>query len=265
MSETTTQNILEVDGLEHQLFDPESGDTFTVNVDRPLAFNAGSFTTILGPSGCGKTTLLTLLGLLRKPSNPKGIKTFRIAGNNIAELWQRGKEGKIEQLRRQFIGFALQSGELLPSLTVSENIAVPLRLNGISKQKTKQRVEELLRTFGLASEEKKERIANARVNKLSGGEFQRVVLARAIAHSPKIVFVDEPTSALNRELARDALKHLKTVNTNQSAVVMITHDVELAEEFSDQVIVMEPEHSRAAGRIKSIDPKITQQPTTNIN
>jgi ABC-type lipoprotein export system ATPase subunit len=237
------KSVLTIDGLEHELRDIESGDTFTVIIDRPLTFYAGCLTTILGPSGCGKTTLLTLLGLLRKPSNPKKIKHFQITERNgetvnLADLWQRGDERTIEQLRRQSIGFALQSGELLPFLTVSENIAVPLRLNGVFDTDSRKRVAELLQAFGLAETEKKERIANARINKLSGGEFQRVVLARAIAHSPEIVFVDEPTSALNRELARNALKQLRQLTS--SAIVMITHDTELAKEFSNQIIEMEP-------------------------
>jgi ABC-type lipoprotein export system ATPase subunit len=245
--------ILEIDGLEHALRDIESGDTFTVIADRLLTFHAGCFTTILGPSGCGKTTLLTLLGLLRKPSHPKEIKLFRMTKRNgetvnLADLWQCGDEQTIEQLRRQSIGFALQSGELLPFLTVSENIAVPLRLNGVSKTDSSKRVAKLLQAFGLAETEKKERIANARVNKLSGGEFQRVVLARAIAHSPEIVFVDEPTSALNRELARNALKQLQHLTS--SAIVMITHDTELAQEFSNQIIEMEPKGK--TGVIKNI-------------
>jgi ABC-type lipoprotein export system ATPase subunit len=259
------QSILEIDGLKHALYDIESGDTFTVAINRPLTFCAGCFTTILGPSGCGKTTLLTLLGLLRRPSHPKEIKLFRITNRkgetvNLADLWQRGEEQTIEQLRRQSIGFALQSGELLPFLTVSENIAVPLRLNGISDTDSSKRVAELLQAFELVETGKKERIANARVNKLSGGEFQRVVLARAIAHSPEIVFVDEPTSALNRELARNALKQLRQLTS--SAIVMITHDTELAKEFSDQVIEMEPKGK--TGIIKNIVALNSSVPSSHV-
>ncbi|GHT18132.1 hypothetical protein FACS1894189_5490 [Planctomycetales bacterium] len=253
-----TPPVIEVDGLEHQLRDPESGDTFTLCIDKPLTIRAGSFTTILGPSGCGKTTLLTLVGLLRKPSKPKEIKTFRIYGDkmyDLADLWHRGSERQIEKLRRQFIGFALQSGELLSSLTVSENIAVPLRLNGVPESQCRKRVTELLNAFDLGGEAKGNRLAHARINKLSGGEFQRVVLARAIAHSPQIVFVDEPTSALNRELARKALIQLKSLQGEKestTAVVMITHDETLSEEFSDQIVRMAPEATRAAGGIVEI-------------
>jgi len=257
-----TAPVIEVNGLEHQLRDPESGDTFTLCIDKPLMIRAGSFTTILGPSGCGKTTLLTLIGLLRKPSNPKAIKNFMLGRQhgsnkmyNLADLWYRGYERQIEKLRRQYIGFALQSGELLSSLTVSENIAVPLRLNGVPESQCRKRVAELLNAFDLGGETKGNRLANARINKLSGGEFQRVVLARAIAHSPQIVFVDEPTSALNRELARKALIQLKCLQSESSsrtAVVMITHDETLSEEFSDQIVRMAPETNRAAGRIVEI-------------
>jgi ABC-type lipoprotein export system ATPase subunit len=248
--------VLEIDGLEHTLRNRENKDTFTVCVDCPISFSAGSFTSILGQSGCGKTTLLTVIGLLRRPTKPENIKTFQIHGEDVADLWKHNRNSKIEHLRRSGIGFALQSGELLPALTVSENIAVPLCLNGASGIERKKRVDELLNAFGITHRK------TARINKLSGGEYQRVVLARAIAHSPQIVFVDEPTSALNRERAVEALQELKKLGQEkQTAVIMITHDVELAKKFSDQIIEMEPK-GKGAGHIKNVLPC---QTTKNTN
>ncbi|MDR3108670.1 MAG: ATP-binding cassette domain-containing protein [Planctomycetaceae bacterium] len=254
--------VLQIDGLEHTLYNRASKDTFTVYVDSLVSFHAGTFTSILGQSGCGKTTLLTVIGLLRKPTVPEKIKTFRILGEDIADLWKRNKNSKIEHLRRSSIGFALQNGELLPALTVAENIAVPLCLNGVSSGERKERVDELLAAFGIQHRK------TARINKLSGGEYQRVVLARAIAHSPKIVFVDEPTSALNRERAVEALKELQKLGREkQTAVIMITHDVELAKQFSDQIIKMEPK-GKSSGHIKQVvsrqQKSETQQTTKNV-
>ena len=137
---------------------------FTLIVNQPLKICAGSFTTILGESACGKTTLLTILGLIRKPSKLV-TGEFQIGGESIADLWSRGRKRDIEGLRRQYIGFALQDGELLEALTVSENIAVPMRLNGASIKESDRRVASLLKAFHIDNTR-----AHARVNELSGGE-----------------------------------------------------------------------------------------------
>jgi len=281
---TQARPILAVEKLQQRLRDAKTGEQFTVTLDERLEIQPGTFAAILGPSGCGKTTLLSVLGLLRRPSDPQSVGCFEISGqdakgkvitHDLKELWQHNRQHRIERLRRQYIGFALQSGELLSSLTVRENIAVPLQLNCLGRTEVRDRVDELLAAFGLnasghlsesalysTSDDKGSdvpvdgsRLSNARVNKLSGGEYQRVVLARAIAHRPRIVFVDEPTSSLNRELARVSLNQLKRSQTEgdaPGAVVMITHDEHLASEFADMIIRMAPEPGRAAGRVVEI-------------
>lgn len=275
----TTAPVLLVEDLQQRLRDPQSGEEFVVTVEGRLTVEPGSFAAILGPSGCGKTTLLTVLGLLRRPSDPRAVGRFEITGldsdssphiHDLKDLWLRNRQRRIERLRRRHIGFALQSGELLSSLKVWENVAVPLRLNGIGGHRCRSRVDELLSAFGLNGEGTvpnddrlpsgarlhcNSRLANARVNKLSGGEYQRVVLARAIAHRPRLVFVDEPTSSLNRELARAALQQLKCSQLSgdhHGAVVMITHDEALAADFADTIVRMAPEKGRAAGRVVEI-------------
>ncbi|WP_372717705.1 ABC transporter ATP-binding protein [Novipirellula sp.] len=285
----STTPILAVDQLEQRLHDPESGESFVVTVPERLAIFPGTFAALLGPSGCGKTTLLSVLGLLRRPSDSGSVGEFIISGRqadgslatyDLKQLWSHNCQTRIEQLRRRHIGFALQSGELLSSLTVRENIAIPLRLNGFSRRETHRRVDELLSAFGLNQctgesngstgpvddtgnhSSDHNRLANARINKLSGGEYQRVVLSRAIAHRPRLVFVDEPTSALNRELARASLRQLKQSQLegeDPGAVVMITHDETLASEFADMTIRMAPEKNRAAGRVVEI---LTAQPVS---
>lgn len=282
--------VLVVENLQQCLRDAKTGEQFVVTLEARLEIQPGTFAAILGPSGCGKTTLLSVLGLLRRPSNARAIGCFEIAsrdsrGNvlvhDVKALWDRNRQRSIERLRRQHIGFALQSGELLSSLTVWENIAVPLRLNGVSRREVRDRVDQLLEAFGLNAKghiseralygingegepdrsSTNSRLANARVNKLSGGEYQRVVLARAIAHRPRLVFIDEPTSSLNRELARVSLSQLKnsqTVGNDPGAVVMITHDEQLASEFADTIITMAPESGRAAGRVVEITSSSTR-------
>lgn len=270
--------VLEISGLEQRLFDPQRGEEFVVFVSDKISILSGSFVAILGPSGCGKTTLLTVLGLLRAPSHPDRLASFfmwtrgeeGIVEHDLKAAWKKRRERQIEQLRRGYLGFALQSGELLGSLTVRENIAAPLRLNGVDRLVRRRRVGELLATFGLAGKNAEGctdtngceneaaycgRIARSRVNKLSGGEYQRVALARAIVHRPCLVFVDEPTAALNRELARGALQQLGRLQReagHSGATIMITHDEELADEFADTTIRMAPMKHRPAGEVVEI-------------
>lgn len=260
--------VLELDGLVQRLHDPQSGAEFVVEVDRPLRVLQGDFVAILGPSGCGKTTLLTVLGLLRQPSNPRDIGVFRIRGSradtagtdgflDLKQAWCRRQHGLIERIRRSHIGFALQSGELLPSLTVAENIAAPMHLNGVGRDARRRRVMDLVDAFGLRRQTGVDHydLSRKRVNKLSGGEYQRVSLARAIAHRPSIVFVDEPTAALNREMARGALeqfRRLEAAGSGGAATIMITHDEGLADEFANLIVRMAPVVGRPAGRITDI-------------
>jgi putative ABC transport system ATP-binding protein len=267
MSTISPDFILELDRLEQRLFDPASGESFTVRVDLPLRIAPRSVVALLGPSGCGKTTLLTVLGLLRAPSHPKTIEHFVIrtrsgdgtwVTHDLKSIWISRRRRKVEALRRQHLGFALQGGELLPSLTVAENIAAPLKLNGVSRTDCSMRVSELLTSFGLeqpAGSNPGRSLAHQRVNRLSGGEYQRVALARAIAHRPTLLFVDEPTSALNRELAHGALSQLRTLQRNESsqgAAVMITHDEDLARIFADVIIRMSPRRGEPVGEVVDV-------------
>jgi putative ABC transport system ATP-binding protein len=278
--------VLKLAGLRQRLTDKARHDHFTVYVDGLIELRSRDMIGLLGPSGCGKTTLLTILGLLRAPSSTRDLELFdlhipslsdcesdsRWSRIDIKALWEKNKVEQIEKLRRNHFGFALQSGELLASLTVNENIAVPLRLNAWSGKKVDARVKELLRQFHL--DRSKHGLAvsgnhgsesnigsngicfgNNRVNRLSGGEYQRVVLARAIAHKPAVVFVDEPTSALNRELAHQALTVVCDLQQNQDRpgiTFMITHDEHLATEFCNVIVRMAPKRNEPAGEVVEV-------------
>jgi len=268
------QPILEIDGLEQTLRDKARPETFVVRVDRPLVLRGGDFAALLGPSGCGKSTLLTVVGLLRAPSDPSALRHFRFSRQvgsssvdvDLRSVWASRRMAVIEEIGRQHMGFALQSGELLPALTVSENIEAPLRLNGWPSSVRKERVSELIEAFGLvrrvntqevrASSSRVQDLGAARANRLSGGEYQRVSLARAIAHRPQLIFVDEPTAALNRELAKTALEQFRALlaaGGGRSAALMITHDETLAREFANVVIHMEPLRNEAGGHVCEIE------------
>jgi ABC-type lipoprotein export system ATPase subunit len=268
--------ILRLESLKHTLVDRDKKQCFTVNVATPLEFYAGDFIGLLGPSGCGKTTLLSILGLLRKPADLNSIGRFELhvpAGMSdgsrtlvdVREAWARNDLRRIEFLRRTQMGFALQSGELVKSLTVTENIQVPLRLNGWHRDDMRERVQDLLSQFSLTRHRDQKAggseapvintLARSRINRLSGGEYQRVSLARAVAHRPSVVFVDEPTSALNRELAHSALEVLRSLQRERSMpgiTFMITHDEELATRFCNAVVRMAPRRGEPEGDVVDV-------------
>jgi putative ABC transport system ATP-binding protein len=273
--------VLELEGLVQRLHDDERPEQFVVRVDCRLTIMAGDFVALLGPSGCGKTTLLTVLGLLRAPTDPASLTRFSLwlrSGDSLKEMnvksaWQRRQQSMIENARRRHIGFALQSGELLPALTVRENIESPLHLNEWSPRERRDRANHLIERFSLRRKAAERSVAGgetvhssvydlaeARVNKLSGGEYQRVSLARAMAHRPQIVFIDEPTAALNRELARGALEQFRDMlqqEQGHAAAVMITHDEELARDFANVVVRMAPDRDEAGGRVVAVERKDT--------
>jgi D-methionine transport system ATP-binding protein len=268
--------ILRLESLKHTLVDRDKKQCFTVNVASPLEFYAGDFIGLLGPSGCGKTTLLSILGLLRKPTDLNSVGRFELhvpaegGGQSrdivdVREAWLRNDLRRIEALRRTQMGFALQSGELVKSLTVTENIQVPLRLNGWHRDDMRERVHALLSQFSLTRHRDEKAggseapvtntLARSRVNRLSGGEYQRVSLARAVAHRPSVVFVDEPTSALNRELAHNALEVLRGLQRERAMpgiTFMITHDEELSSRFCNVVVRMAPRRGEPEGDVVEV-------------
>ena len=292
--------VLRLQGLKHELIDREKNESFTVFVEQDLEFRSRDFIGVLGPSGCGKTTLLTILGLLRLPNNLDRLEHFELfvpqRNTNdlklidLKEAWKQRRRKLIERVRREHMGFALQSGELVSSLTVTENIQVPLLLNGWPRTRLNARCQELLGQFRLnriqgetseavstdgqssGSKEsdaswraKRNVLAVSRINRLSGGEYQRVVLARAISHRPSVVFIDEPTSALNRELANDALtvmQDLQRDNPQPGITFMITHDEELAEKFCSVIVRMAAKKNEPAGEVVEVIRKETSLPNS---
>jgi putative ABC transport system ATP-binding protein len=243
----TREYAIYIKSLSH-LYDTPSR-RFLVAVDE-LSIPMGSLTTLLGPSGCGKSTVLSRMGLLLALGKYEhsSVETFKLservtAGgtvvHDVAHLLDLGKFGhlKIETLRRKLMGFFLQSGELIPTLTIKENVAMPLRLNGVSAREANERAEGLL---GYLLDVSVRSIPNKLALDCSGGEYQRIALARAIAHRPQILFVDEPTSSLdtpNKHRVLDLM--MKLVRDEETTVVMINHDETLARMYSDFIVNFE--------------------------
>jgi len=175
----------------------------------------GQFLAILGRSGCGKSTLLNLLGGIDKPSTG----TLQVAGLNLANL----SEAQLTDYRRFTTGIIFQFFNLLPLLTVLENAALPALLAGKNRKQSLARAEELLEAVGLG-----ERIQQ-QASLLSGGEMQRVAVARALINDPPLILADEPTGNLDSKSAEPVLLALsKLAHDSERTVVMVTHSREAA-------------------------------------
>jgi putative ABC transport system ATP-binding protein len=169
---------------------------------------------LAGRSGSGKTTLLNCIGTLEIPDT--GAILYK--GTNICALSPRQRT----LFRRKEVGFVFQTSNLLPWLTVAENLQFPLELNGIHGKLQQRRIEELLATFGLAGYEK------ALPVELSGGESQRIAFARAIAHAPALLLADEPTASLDSKNGKQLVELLFSLcHSRQTTLIIATHDQEL--------------------------------------
>jgi putative ABC transport system ATP-binding protein len=188
------------------------GRVLTVLKDITFALEPGGFLAIVGPSGSGKTTLLGLLAGLDRPSGG----TVHLDGHDLGAM----SEDQRAQLRGAKVGFVFQSFQLIPTLTARENIEVPLELLG---QDAGARADELLARVGLADR------GHHFPVQLSGGEQQRVAMARAFANKPRILFADEPTGNLDRANGQTVVDLLIELNRDLgTTLVLVTHDLELA-------------------------------------
>jgi putative ABC transport system ATP-binding protein len=186
------------------------------------ALSPGSFTAIMGPSGSGKSTLLNVAAGLDRPTSG----TVALGGTALEQLSER----RLTILRRERIGFVFQAFNLLPSLTVAQNIALPLRLDGHRPRRSA--VRDIAARVGL------EKRLRDRPSQLSGGQQQRVAIARALITRPEVMFADEPTGALDIQTGRAVLALLReVVDEDGHTVVMVTHDP-VAAAYADRVLLL---------------------------
>lgn len=203
------------------------GDTLVKALDGvSLKVERGEFLSIIGTSGSGKSTLLHMLGGLDNPTSGKVI----IDDKDISGL----KGDQLCIFRRRKIGFIFQSFNLVPSISVYDNIILPLQLDG--KKVDKEFVDEVIETLGISKK------LNVLPSKLSGGQQQRVAIARALASKPAIILADEPTGNLDSKTSQDVLGLLKTTGKKfNQTMVMITHNDEIAQ-MADRTIRIEDGH-----------------------
>ncbi len=173
----------------------------------------GEFVSIIGPSGSGKSTLLNMLGALDKPTRGK----IFIDGIDLV------KEKDLSEFRQEKIGFVFQLHNLIPNLSVFDNVQIPLLPTGMSNKEMKERASEIIRAVGLEDKKKQ------RPNKLSGGQRQRVAIARALVNNPSIILADEPTGSLDSKTGEMILNLLMEMHERYNVtLIIVTHDNDVA-------------------------------------
>ncbi|CAM02842.1 putative ABC transport system ATP-binding protein [Saccharopolyspora erythraea NRRL 2338] len=189
-----------------------------------LAVTAGEMVAVMGSSGSGKSTLLHCLAGILVPE--KGEVRYR--GRDLA----RASDEERSELRRGDFGFVFQFGQLVPELTVAENVALPLRLSGVGRRRAERQAAEWLEKLEIAA------IAGQRPGEVSGGQGQRAALARALVGNPSVIFADEPTGALDSEGGEHVMRLLSDAARNTgAAVVLVTHEPRVAAYADGEVVI----------------------------
>ncbi|MDF2910271.1 MAG: bacitracin transporter ATP-binding protein [Sporolactobacillus laevolacticus] len=187
------------------------GQTYTAIRDIDLSIGKGEFVGIMGPSGSGKTTLLNIMSTIDRPSEG----TVEINGKNIVQM----NEKDLAIFRREHLGFIFQDFNLLDTLTIEENIALPLALAKMNTKEINRKVRETAESLGL------EELLKKYPYEVSGGQKQRTAAARAVIVNPDLIFADEPTGALDSKSATTLLQMLTRLNEEETAtLLMVTHD-----------------------------------------
>lgn len=225
--------ILNVSGLTKVFGHGEAEVRAVDGVD--LAIQAGELVLVMGPSGSGKTTLLTMVGGLLRPT----AGAVEIGGVDLASLDGR----RLTDVRRKTVGFIFQSFNLWESLSVRENVELALNIAGQNGGRARARATELLQSLGLGQR------LNFRSRDLSGGEKQRVSIARALANDPRLLLADEPTANLDSKHGHDVMQLLRRIaDEGDRAVLVVSHD-ERIREVADRVLWLEDGRLRAIGRL----------------
>ena len=194
-----------------------------VHALRGVSFTAekGELIAIMGPSGSGKSTLMDILGCLSKPSDGE----YYLEGEEVGKL----SDNRLAEIRNRKIGFVFQSFNLLPRTTALHNVELPLIYGGIRRKERRIRSQEALDAVGLGDR------VHHKSNELSGGQIQRIAIARALVNNPSMIFADEPTGNLDTATSKDIMAIFHRLNDEGNTIIMVTHEPEIAE-YAQRVI-----------------------------
>ncbi|WP_164217467.1 ABC transporter ATP-binding protein [Virgibacillus sp. YIM 98842] len=221
-NQNTPKTVLIAEGLRKSFGLKGNAQQVLQGID--LRVIEGEFVGIMGPSGSGKTTLLNTLATIDRPTEGQ----VSIKGNEISKM----RDSQLSNIRREHLGFIFQEYNLLDPLTVKENILLPVSLTKISKHQAETEFNAIAEILDIKE------LANKYPSEISGGQKQRTSAARALIHSPSIVFADEPTGALDSKAAANLLKNLHEINqARQVTIVMVTHDP-LASSYCSRVVFL---------------------------
>lgn len=200
------------------------GDATTLALDEvSLSIEEGEFVAVMGPSGCGKSTLMNMIGLLDRPTH--GV--YNLQGRPVERL----RSGQRAKVRRDTIGFVFQFFNLLPRLTVLENVALPLAYKGMSTRKRIKAATNMLERVGLLGRE------FYYPRHLSGGQAQCAAIARALVNNPRIIIADEPTGNLDSNASRLVMELLSEIHKTGTTIIFVTHNPELTR-YASRVVYM---------------------------
>ncbi len=187
---------------------------FTALKSISLKIEKGEFTSIMGPSGSGKSTMMNILGLLDRMNSG----TYILNNQNVSNL----TDNELAHIRNKEIGFVFQAFNLLPRMTVLENVELPMAYAGVSKKERRERALIALDKVGLSDRVKH------KPNEISGGQKQRVAIARAIVNTPAVIMADEPTGNLDTKSSVEIMKIFQDLNNEGATVIMVTHEPDIA-------------------------------------
>ena len=186
-----------------------------------LRVDGGEYLAIMGPSGSGKSTFMNLLGCLDRPS----CGTYFLAGADVARM----DRDALARLRNHTLGFVFQGFNLLPRMSLQDNVALPLVYAGVDKASRRARARVLLERVGLGQ------YADSLPNRISGGQQQRVAIARALVNQPRLILADEPTGNLDSQTSEDIMALFDSLNRDGITIVLVTHELDIAEHARRQV------------------------------